>query len=270
MKSLNTLSLAALISRSALLVSLLSGLSIAAVAQGDGGPSFSQEELKALEALPAIPRRQARSPGEFAFAVFSFGKSSEEYFYLRNKLPEMIIFNTGVIRRFQYADTPDGVLVFYKKTTNSAGEQKLRAVGRMILPSGSRDGIVLFMPDVPDEGEKEARTMPYVDLASGAFRPSDIRLVNMTTQPLMVLLDEKPVNVAPMADVVRKHNPSSKIFPVKVGVQTSGKLQMLYSNVFQFEPQNRVLFLIVPDWNKTNSGAPVRCMIYKDNGVISG
>lgn len=247
------------------LVSLLAASSLLAE---DDGPAFTDRELEALANLPKIPERQKRAPGELAFAVFSYGKNGEDYFYLRDEKPERILFNTGVVRRFQFGGEA-GRLVIYKRLANDEGELQFIPVGTVAPPSGSRDGIVLFRPNDAD-GTKKARKLPFIDLSKKSFKPNDIRLVNMTTQPLVVHLNSKPIKLPPMKDVTVSNRAGASVYQVKVGMAVEKKLKTVYSNVFQTEPENRTMLMIVPDWTNSSAGTPIRCMTYKDSGAVSG
>jgi hypothetical protein len=231
-------------------------------------PTFTSKEIENLSKLPKIPQRQKRKPGELAFAVFSFGKDGEDYFYLRDEKPERVLFNTGVVRRFQFGGE-EGRLVIYKRMVNEEGEAKLVPVARVTPPSGSRDGIVLFKPS-EDDGTKEANTPRYVDLSKKAFRTNDVRLINLTPAKLMVQLGDKTVKLSPMKDLVGSQRVDAQIYTVKVGMEMNEKLKLIYSNILQTEPENRVMLMIVPDWTSSSAGSPIRCMIYKDGGSVEG
>lgn len=238
------------------------------LAQEDGVDfELTDADRKLFENVPDIPVYQKRKPGEVAFAVVSPGIEATEFFYMRGGVPEKLQINTGSIRRFQHGVFADGGIVFYQRVENAETPSGLVAVGRAD-PAGAGEGIIIFHPKEPVPGN-EVQRMPFIDLSKSSFSPGQVRMLNLTNRPFLAKLANKPAQIPPSGDIVRTPAAANGLFPLQIAVEDEGKTRMIYSNIFQVEKDMRVLFLIVPDRQKSNASSPARCLVYKDKGFVS-
>lgn len=221
---------------------------------------------KEMQGVPAIPIYQIRSAGERAFAVYCPKRPDTELFYMRGEKIEKVHINTEAVRTFQY--TGQDVITLLKRVVDKEGKESLKPVFQSIAPAGSSDGILLL--DQKRFDHETPVQLPYIDLSTQTLTKGSVRLVNLTARALLVQLGDGKKSVEPFAGISQQSDPKKDFYPVRIGVRVEDETKLIYQNTLQTEPNSRVLLLIIPNTEDNKGKRPIRCVLYKDMGSVSG
>lgn len=215
--------------------------------------------------LPLL-RAEAPPEGVFSFRTLGAGVSIEGLFYSSGGKAIPVRVSTETRSVYYTYKGPHDKLGFFRQIPGPDGKPIQQPVAAVNLTGAGNRPLLIFLnhPTVP--GTYAVR--PFSD-STKDVPPGGYRFVNFTTRKIAIVFGKQKLLIQSGEQVIVKgeEGEASPSTEVRVfGVVLNDEVRGIYSNIWEYNPQNRSIVLISPSLENA-TGAKVKCISENINQI---